>query len=579
MQPVYILYGTETYNSEDLAERTGEAIVEKGMSAVVLDMEDFDHGLLPSLQVLLIITSTFGAGEPPSNAEEFHEFLMGGGAPPLPQLKFGVCGLGDTAYEDFCECGKEFDRRLEELGATRIVARQDCDTDFEEPWEQWLEQTLGALSGLDLSAAPAAPAQAAAQAPVAAAQVPVAAAQAPVAAAQVPVAAAQAPVAQAPVAQPAPKAKKHKVGSKKNPFFATVIENYNLNHPTSKKETRHVSLSLDGSGIDYKVGDSLGIFPRNCPDLVRRILSAVGIPRDTPVQHDGEWFTIRDVCIYKRDVMQIDRKMLAMAEMARNANRFAPILADKKLQTKYIADHQLIDFVQAVDLRPEPQVFVDALRTLAPRLYSIASSPNAHPNEVHLCVDVLRYELFGSMRKGVSSTFLGERAGPGVEIAVYLHETKDFVLCDDHIPIILIGPGTGIAPMRAFLEEREARNAPGQSWLFFGAQHEATDFLYREQLEKYVASGRLARLDTAFSRDQEHKVYVQNRMYEARAAIWTWLEAGACIYICGDASRMAKDVHEMLCTIVRECGGYDETGSEGYMRQLSKSGRYLKDVY
>ncbi len=545
MQPVHILYGTETYNSQDLAERTGEAIQARGIPAVVLDMEDFDHGLLPSLSVLLIITSTFGAGEPPSNAEELHEYLMDGGAPPLPDLKFGVCGLGDTAYEDFCECGKEFDRRLEELGATRIVPRQDCDTDFEEPWDQWLQQALAALASVDLSAAPPPPA----------------------------------PPPPVPQPAPTPKPKPKKIGTKKNPFFATVIENYNLNHPTSKKETRHVALSLEGSGIEYKAGDSLGIFPRNCPDLVRRVLSAVGIPRDTPVQHDGEWFTIRDVCIYKRDVMQIDRKMLAMAEVARNANRFAPILADKKLQTKYIADHQLIDFVQAADLQPEPQAFVDALRPLAPRLYSIASSPNAHPGEVHLCVDVLRYELFGSMRKGVSSTFLGERAGPGVEIAVYLHETKDFILCDDHIPVILIGPGTGIAPMRAFLEERETRKSPGQSWLFFGAQHEATDFLYRDQLEGFVKSGRLARLDTAFSRDQEHKVYVQNRMYEARTAIWAWLEAGAYIYICGDASRMAKDVNDMLCTIVRECGGYDSAGAEGYVRQLSKSKRYLKDVY
>lgn len=591
MQPVYILYGTETYNSEDLAQRTGEAIRERGIQAVVLDMDEFDHALLPSLSVLLIVTSTFGAGEPPSNAEEFHAFLMGAGAPPLPHLKFGVCGLGDTAYDDFCECGKQFDRRLEELGATRIVPRRDCDTDFEEPWDEWLGQTLTALAGLDLSAA--APAAPVAQAPVA--QVPVA--QAPVA--QVP--AAQAPMqivhtstqqpatsipqavarpvpAAVPIPAPEP-ARTPEVGTKKNPFFATVIENYNLNHPTSKKETRHVVLSLEGSGIEYKVGDSLGIFPRNCPDLVRRVLAAVGIPRDTPVQHDGEWYTIRDVCIYKRDVMQIDRRMLAMAEYAKNANRFAPILADKKLQTKYVADHQLIDFVSAAELTCEPQQFVDALRPLAPRLYSIASSPNAHPGEVHLCVDVLRYELFGSMRKGVSSTFLGERAGPGVEIAVYLQTTKDFVLCDDHLPIILIGPGTGIAPMRAFLEERVARKAPGQSWLFFGAQHEATDFLYREQLEGWVADGTLARLDTAFSRDQEHKIYVQDRMREAGAAIWTWLEAGAYVYICGDASRMAKDVHQMFCTIIQEHGGYDEAGAEGYMRRLSKDKRYLKDVY
>lgn len=581
MQPIYILYGTETYNSEDLANRTGDTLGERGMQAVVLDMDDFDHALLPSLGVLLIITSTFGAGEPPGNAEEFHEYVMES-APALPHLKFSVCGLGDTAYDDFCECGKEFDARLEQLGATRIAPRADCDTDFEPPWEAWLQNVLAALASIDLSAPAAAPPQpvAAPVQQVAAPVQPVAAPMQPVAAPAQHVAAPMQPVAApAPAAAPAPKKKKAKVGSRKNPFFAKVIENYNLNHPTSKKETRHVSLSLEGSPIEYKVGDSLGLFPRNCPDLVRRVLAAVDIPRDTPVQYEDEWFTIRDVCIYKRDVMQIDRRMLALAEFGANANRFAPILADKRLQSKYVDDHQLIDFVSAAGLRPDPQEFVDCLRPLAPRLYSIASSPNAHPGEVHLCVDVLRYELFGSMRKGVSSTFLGERAGPGVEVAVYLQETKDFILCDDHLPIILIGPGTGIAPMRAFLEERAARNARGQSWLFFGSQHEATDFLYRQQLEGWVESGVLARLDTAFSRDQEQKIYVQTRMYEARVAIWAWLEAGAYIYICGDASRMAKDVHQMFCTIISECGGYDADGAEAYMKSVSDQKRYLKDIY
>lgn len=627
MQPIYILYGTETYNSEGLAERTGEAIRERGLQAVVLDMDEFDHALLPALSVLLIVTSTFGAGEPPANAEEFHGFLMGASAPALPRLRFSVCGLGDTAYDDFCQCGKDFDARLEQLGATRIAPRQDCDTDFESPWERWLAAVLHGLSGLDLSAPAAAPAPQMVAQPVAA---PVAvAAQAPMQAMHQPMQAMQPmqpvmqpmqPVMQQPMQpamqpvmqpvlqtgwqqpswqpamqpmapqqppaeplaaeQPAAPAKKPaKLGSRKNPFFATVIENYNLNHPSSKKETRHVSLSLEGSPIEYKVGDSLGLFPRNCPDLVRRILSAVDIPRDTPVHYEGEWYTIRDVCIYKRDVMQIDRRMLALAEFGQNANRFAPILADKRLQTNYVADHQLIDFVTAAGLRPDPQEFIDCLRPLAPRLYSIASSPKAHPGEVHLCVDVLRYELFGSMRKGVSSTFLGERAGPGVEIAVYLQETKDFMLCGDDLPIILIGPGTGIAPMRAFLEEREARGARGQSWLFFGSQHEATDFLYREQLEKWVESGLLARLDTAFSRDQEQKIYVQDRMYDARAALWTWLEAGAYVYICGDANRMAKDVHAMFCRIIAECGGLDPDAAEGYMQRLNADKRYLKDVY
>ncbi|MCA9540836.1 MAG: flavodoxin domain-containing protein [Myxococcales bacterium] len=574
MRPIHVLYGTETFNSEDLAQRTGEALSSKGLPVAVLDMSDFEHEQLVGLHTLLIVTSTFGAGEPPSNAIDFHEFLMGGDAPRLPQLRFSVCALGDTAYEDFCECGKQFDRRLAELGGQRIAPRIDCDTDFEEPYERWVTSVLAALDRIDWGEVAA---ESAAGASLEASNDGDDAGDYEEMASVPAVALSAAP---APVPAPAaPPRKKDRVGTRKNPFFATVVENYNLNSIDSAKETRHVALSLADSGVEYKIGDALGVFPRNCPDLVRRILQAVNISRDTPVEYEGEWFTVRDVLIYKRDVMQIDRKMMALARFGENAAYFEPIIEDSKAQSKYIADHHLIDFVTQAGIHPDPAEFIGATRPLAPRLYSISSSPAAHPGEVHLTVDVLRYEMYGLQRKGVASTFLGERAGPGVEVAVYVQPTSEFILCEDDRPIIMIGPGTGIAPFRAFLEEREARNAPGQSWLFFGAQREAHDFLYREQLEGYLRTGRLARLDTAFSRDQEEKIYVQTRMWEAAPAIWKWLEADAVIYICGDASRMAKDVHQTLLRIIGEFGRLTPDVAEDYLKRLHKEKRYLKDVY
>lgn len=543
MVPIHVLYGTETYNSEGLAERTGEAIEALGLEVVVLDMDDFDPGLLPHLHTLIIVTSTFGAGEPPSNAEALYEHLFDEEAPALDGLRFSVCALGDSSYEDFCQCGKDFDARLGELGGVRVVPRVDCDVDFEPPWQGWLDQLAEVLpqldypdEDLDFSAISA--------------------------------------------AMPAREAAAPRLGTRKNPFLATVLYNENLNAPGSEKETRHVILSLAGSGIEYKVGDSLGLFPRNCPDLVRRILTAMQMDRDAVVMVDDEPKTIRYALMHHRDLTTIEKRLLELALHGPEWQRFAPLLDDADARKRYIEAHHVIDFLHHARIKPEPQAFFDALRPLAPRLYSISSSPYMHPGEVHLTVDVLRYEMHGLLRKGVSSTFLGERAGPEVQVPVYLRPTNDFVLCEDTTPIIMIGPGTGIAPFRAFLEDRAARGVTNSyAWLFFGARHEATDFLYRDELYGYLHNGVLTRLDTAFSRDQGGKVYVQDRLWQHAADVFAWLQAGAAIYICGDASRMAKDVHGMFARILTAHGGYTPEESEAVLQQLAASGRYLRDVY
>ena len=542
MLPVYVIYGTETFNAEDLAHRTGDALEEADVPVSVLDMADFNAELLPHLHTLLIVTSTFGDGDPPSNAFALHAALVGEAAPALPALRFSVCALGDTAYDHFCQCGKDFDARLGALGATRLVPRQDCDVDFEPPWQVWLDRVLGVLEGEDFEA----------------------------------LGGADAATIEALEAAPAAPAA---VGTRKNPFVATVVDNYNLNGPGASKETRHIALSLAGSGLHYKVGDSLGVFPRNCPDLVRRVLQGFDVDRDAPVEVDGDWISARDALIYRRDVVQIDPRLLALAAQGPQREALRALDVDRAKRQAFIERYHVVDLAQRARVRAEPAALVAALRPLNPRLYSISSSPRAHPDEVHLTVDVLRYDLHGTGRKGVASTFLAERAGPAVQVPIYLRSTRDFVLCDDDRHAIMCGPGTGVAPFRAFLEERAARGALGHNWLFFGARHGETDFLYREQLEGYVESGVLTRFDTAFSRDQGQKVYVQDRMEEAGDHLFAWLEAGAFFYICGDAARMAKDVHAALGRIVARHGRMSPEDASAYLAELSASGRYLKDVY
>lgn len=557
MQPIHVLYGTETYNSQDLADRTGEAIAARGLPVSVLDMGDFDPASFPTLGVVLVITSTFGAGEPPANAADCHDWVMADDAPSLAGLRFAVCGLGDRAYPDFCQCGKDFDAAFARLGGQRIAPRQDCDLDFEGTWEEWLDNVLGALGSIDLGAAPAAPA-----APLSTRSIPE-------------------PQALALVDTPAP-GKAAPLGTRKNPFFATVTENYNLNAPGGEKETRHLSLSLVGSGLEYRVGDSLGLFPRNDPELVYRVLWATGLRGDEAVEVGGDWLYLRDALIYRLDVTWPDPKLvnLAAEHGAQGRDYFAMLLSDSKAKKAFLAEHHVVDILSMARAGVDAATLCKALRVLAPRLYSISSSPKAHPGEVHLTVDVVRYAMHGLDRKGISSCFLAERAVVGAQVPVYVQKSADFHLTDDDgAPIIMVGPGTGIAPFRAFLEEREMRGAQGYSWLFFGARQSSTDHLYRDQVQRWVDRGVLTRLDLAFSRDQKEKIYVQDRMWENGPDFWAWLDAGSHVYICGDASRMAKDVHETMVRIISTYGGRSPEQAEAYLEDMRKAGRYARDVY
>jgi len=538
-----VLYGTESGNSEELADRTARQAEEKGFKARVLNMADTSPAKLKETANLLVIVSTWGEGDPPENAVDFYEAFMGEAAPGLVGTRFSVLGLGDTSYEHFCKMGKDFDARLEALGGKRVFPRKDCDVDFEDEYAAWAKGVLDELSK-----------EAGAEA------------------------AAAAPVAVAPPATAA--AVKY---SRKNPFPSSLKERLLLNGKGSAKETLHLEFDLAGSGLDYEVGDALAVVPRNAGDVVEDLLKASKLDAESPVLVKESEFTLREALTSQLDVTGISLPVLnRYNEIAQHPKLTELLLPENKAALQdYLYGRELIDLLSDF---PAESMSADALvgimRKLPPRLYSIASSLKAHPDEVHLTVGVVRYDAHGRKRKGVCSTFLADRLEVGGTAEVYVTANKNFKLPEDpSAPIIMVGPGTGIAPFRAFVEERKAVGAKGRNWLFFGDQHYLTDFLYQTEWQGYLKDGLLSRLDVAFSRDQAKKVYVQHRMKERAGELYAWLEEGASFYVCGDASRMATDVDNALHEIVAEQGGLDREAAAAYVKRLKTEKRYLRDVY
>lgn len=538
---VTVLYGTESGNAEALAGDAQKRLKKAGLKATVKDMADITPADLKEVEYLLIIVSTWGEGDPPERAAEFYEALMGEDAPRLEQTRFTVCGLGDSSYEHFCQMGKAFDERLVALGAGRLGERVDCDVDFEEPFEQWMEAAIGAFKEVSDASAPA-----------------------------VSPAIAVAAVSEA-----------HS-WSKTHPFPATLQDRIQLNGTGSAKETVHLELSLEGSGLTYLPGDALGVRPMNCPAVIDELIRTVGFsPEEEVNRPDGSAGELRTVLIEELDSTILSKKLIeAYAKVAQN-QKLNALLDNSKELREYTNGREIADLFQDYPAKEfTPQQLAELLRVLPPRLYSIASSLRAHPEEVHLTVGTVRYHSHGKQRKGVASTFLAERAAIGDKVPVYVHANNNFRLPQDlSTPIIMVGPGTGVAPFRAFVEERAALNASGKNWLFFGDQHYTYDFLYQLEWQDYLKDEVLSRLDVAFSRDGREKVYVQQRMRENAREIWNWLEAGAHFYVCGDASRMAKDVNQALIDIVAEQGKMKPAEAKKFVNQLTKDKRYQRDVY
>lgn len=531
--PLTILFGSQTGTAEGLAKRAAKEAGKRGFAATVLDMAQTDAAKLASEKNLLVIVSTYGEGEPPDSAKALHGALAGGSPPSLAQLQFSLCALGDTNYTQFCQCGKDFDTRLEKLGATRVAPRVDCDVDYEAPFTKWLDAALGAFGKSQ-------PLDNASRAEVSA-------------------------PTNAAVAEEA------SGYTKQNPFPALLLTSRNLNAPGSGKQVHHVEFSLEGSGLVYEAGDALGVFAQNCPEHVHDVLTALGCDGEEAVPApDGSTTSLRRALTEIYDLGKPSAELVAL--YGGNAGQGGTA----------VALHHVVDvLLAAAGVKVAPADFVRALKKLQPRLYSISSSPKAHAGQVHLTVGAVRYEKDGRPRKGVCSTFLADRAQPGsARIGVFVHANKAFrPPANGDTPMIMAGPGTGIAPFRAFLHERAARGAKGKNWLLFGDQRAATDFLYRDELNALQKAGTLTRLDTAFSRDQAEKIYVQHRMLEAARELYAWLEAGAHFYVCGDASRMAKDVDAALHQVIERAGGKTAAQAAEYVQVLKTAKRYARDVY
>lgn len=538
---VTVLYGSQTGNAQGLAENAGKQLEQRGFQVTVSSMSDFKPNQLKKVNNLLIVVSTHGEGEPPDNALSFHEFLHGRRAPKLEDLRFSVLALGDSSYEFFCQTGKEFDQRLEELGGKRISPRVDCDLDYDEPAAEWLESLFKGLS--EAGGGSAAPAPAA-----------------------------------------APQTGESSY-SRTNPFRAEVLENLNLNGRGSNKETRHVELSLEGSGLTYEPGDSLGVYPENDPELVELLLKEMNWDSEEIVtlNKQGDVRPLKEALISYYEITVLTKPLLEQAAQLTGSNELRELLApgNEGNVKAYIEGRDLLDLIR--DYGPfsvSAQEFVSILRKMPARLYSIASSLSANPDEVHLTIGAVRYDAHGRERKGVCSILCAERLQPGDTLPVYVQHNQNFKLPKDpETPIIMVGPGTGVAPFRSFMQEREETGAEGKAWMFFGDQHFVTDFLYQTEWQNWLKDGVLTKMDVAFSRDTEEKVYVQHRMLEQSAEVFEWLQEGAAVYICGDEKHMAHDVHNTLLEIIEKEGNMSREEAEAYLADMQQQKRYQRDVY
>ena len=548
-QPLLLLYGSQTGTAEGVAKNAAKKAEARGFAPQIVCLDKFETVDLAKEERVLVITSTYGDGDPPDNAQGFWNWLSSDAAPRLEQTRFSVLALGDTNYPAFCEFGKRCDARLETLGARRIHARTDCDVDYEPNMNAWTEGVFAALGDkIDVTQRRKGAKEDA-----------------------------------APSSELCTSAALREIFSRKNPFPARLITNRTLTGEGSGKEVRHFEISLAQSGLEYEVGDALGVFPTNCKELVTDLLVALGCDAEETVKSaDGAETSLRLALAQHYDISRPSSNLLkAAAERGAAGGELTALLdpARRDDLKKWLWGREVIDVVSGLATKFTPAEFIALLKKLQPRLYSISSSPKAHPGEVHLTVGAVRYDAHGRGRKGVCSTFLADRAGDA-PVPVFVQPSHGFKLPhDDNVPVIMVGPGTGIAPFRAFLEERHATKARGKNWLFFGDQKRTTDFLYRESLEGWVADGHLTRLDLAFSRDQAEKFYVQNRMLEAATELWTWLQAGAHFYVCGDASRMAKDVDAALHQIAETAGGLSKEAAEEYIANLKSDKRYQRDVY
>lgn len=536
-----ILFGSQTGNAKLVAAELKAKLDANNISCILVSMADYKAKQLKSESHVVAIVSTHGEGDAPDDAVELHAFLASKKAPKLADLRFSVLGLGDSSYEFFCQTGKDFDQRLADLGAQRLLDRVDCDVDYDATVNAWSDALMAKISEELLHVESVAP-------------------------------------------QSSTSGSHSELSvveyNKKFPFKGTLLASQKITGRDSIKDIRHIEISLEDSGIQYQPGDALGVWFNNDVKMVEDLLELLAIDKQTSVKWAEQSFTILDVLVEKLELTQSYPTFVkAYNEFAQNVE-LAAKLEDKAVLRVYLAERQIIDVVRECPAKLTAQQFVDTLRSMTPRLYSIASSQAEVEDEVHLTVAVVEYEAHGFEHQGGASAFLSKRLEEGGDVRVFVEKNENFRLPESpDTPVIMIGPGTGIAPFRAFMQQRDVDESQGKNWLFFGNPNYTQDFLYQVEWQRFVKDGVVDKVSLAFSRDQEEKVYVQHRLLEQGAEVYQWLQDGAHLYVCGDADHMAKDVHDALMSIVELHGDKTTEQAEQYLMELRRAKRYQKDVY
>jgi len=534
LSPITILYGSRTGNGEGLAKKAQKLAVEFGLTAILKNMDDYKPRDLQSEKNLLVIVSTHGEGEPPFAAKELHEYIFGKRASRLENVNFAVLGLGDSSYFQFCQTGKDFDLQLEKLGAKRLADAGSCDVDFQETADQWLRSTLPLFAGSTANKLSVALSE----------------------------------NVETPASQNY---------SKKNPYQAELLEKINLHGRGSERQTLHIELDAD---LPFEPGDSAGIMPVNTSELITEVLTASGLNPDEEVEIKGAKISLFESLKREFELSKITIDVVKRyLEFAPNEQLDSISQSQEKLQ-EYLNGRDIVDLINDFPVKLSAQDLIKLLRPLQPRLYSIASSPKANPGELHLAVGVVEYENNGRNHHGTCSNYLSDFEGSESKISVFIEKNPNFRLPEnDETPIIMVGAGTGIAPYRAFIQHREQAVKQGKSWLFFGNRNFESEFLYQTDWQKFLKSGALSKMDVAFSRDTDKRVYVQHKLQENATEIYRWLEDGAHFYICGDMKKMASDVQNTLVSIVENQGAMSNDSALDYVNKMQKEKRLQLDVY
>ena len=538
---ITVLSGSQTGNAKSVADKVAAELTEAGIAVKRVALKDYKAKTIADEKYLLLVTSTQGEGEPPEEGVVLHKLLNGKKTPKLTELQFAVLGLGDSSYPNFCQAGKDFDQRFAELGATRLFERVDADLDYIATAEQWIRDIVAIVKEKAAQASPV--------------------------------------VQSIGTATTAPVAKESQY-NKANPFPATLITNQKITGRQSDKDVRHLEFDLAGSDLHYQAGDALGVWFDNDPKLVDEILSFEQIDPTTEVTIEGKTQTISTALLSHLELTQNTPAFVKGYSALANNEQLNDLVADNQALQKLVQRTPIVDVLHKFPAKLTAEQLVSLLRPLTPRLYSISSSPVEVGEEVHLTVGVVRFEHEGRARSGAASSFLADRVEEDGAVRVFVEHNDNFRLPNDMTkPIIMVGSGTGVAPFRAFMQQRVADEASGKNWLIFGNPHFASDFLYQTEWQQFAKEGFLHKYDFAWSRDQEKKIYVQDKIRENSTALWQWLQEGAYFYVCGDASKMAKDVEQALLDVIAKEGNLSPDEAEDYLNELREEKRYQRDVY